>query len=294
MTTGPRPRLAVCSWSLEPTGHDDLVAKVRSTGLNAVQLALDPIRSCIDHAGPWNERATAAALTAAGITVTSGMMGMIGEDYSTLDTIRVTGGIAPDHTWPANLAAARDNAALAQRLGIPLVTFHAGFLPHESSDPKRLAMIDRLAELARVFADHAVQLALETGQESAGTLLSVLADVNRALASHTPKLTVGVNFDPANMILYGMGNPVDALRALTPAVRQIHIKDALPAAVAAAGPATWGAEVPVGTGAVDWKAFFAVYRSAGLTCPLVIEREAGTARIRDIVAAHTLLEHHFP
>ncbi|MCC6425433.1 MAG: sugar phosphate isomerase/epimerase [Phycisphaerales bacterium] len=278
-------RLGVCSWSVEPRGPDDLVAKVRSCGISAVQLALDPIRT-----GAWNEGETVAALRGAGIGILSGMMGTVGEDYSTLDSIRVTGGIAPDATWPANLAAAGESAGIAQRLGITLVTFHAGFLPHDSKDPKRLAMIDRLRQFAEVFAGHGVRLAFETGQESAGTLLGVLSEVNSALGATGVKTMVGVNFDPANMILYGMGEPVDAMRALAPAIRQIHIKDANPTKT----PGTWGEEVAVGTGGVDWKAFFGVYKSVGMDSgdgiDLVIEREAGQDRIGDIKKAKAVVE----
>jgi L-ribulose-5-phosphate 3-epimerase len=275
------PRVGVCSWSLQATGPADLVAKIRACGVDAVQLALDPVRT-----GEWDERQTVDELRAAGITVLSGMMATKGEDYSTLETIKATGGIAPDATWQDNLRAAGENAALCQRLGISLVTFHAGFLPHTAGDPMRAVLIDRLRQLAEVFGDAGANLAFETGQESAGTLLSVLTDINAALAPRTPKLTVGVNFDPANMILYGMGDPVAALRALAPAVRQIHIKDA----TATKTPGMWGEEVPAGTGDVDWAAFFQVYKSLGMQggsqpVDLLIEREAGTSRVDDVKIA---------
>jgi sugar phosphate isomerase/epimerase len=80
------------------------------------------------------------------------------------------------------------------------------------------------------------------------------------------------------MILYGMGDPVEALRLLMPYVMQVHLKDATPAAT----PGQWGAEVPVGTGAVDWKAFFRVLNDAAWKGNLCIEREAGEQRIEDI------------
>lgn len=279
------PRVGVCSWSLQATDPADLAAKVRACGVDGVQLALDPVRT-----GAWDERRTVDELRAAGITILSGMMATKDEDYSTLETIKATGGIAPDATWPDNLRAAGENAALCGRLGVTLVTFHAGFLPHTAADPMRGVLIDRLRQLAEVFGDAGVNLAFETGQESAGTLLSVLTDLNASLAPRTPKLTVGVNFDPANMILYGMGDPVAALRALAPAVRQIHIKDATATKV----PGTWGEEVPAGTGHVDWPAFFQVYKSAGMhtgaqAINLLIEREAGTSRVDDVKTARALV-----
>ena len=153
------------------------------------------------------------------------------------------------------------------------MSFHAGFLPEERGDPERHKLIDRLRALADVYAEHGVRLALETGQETAATLLDVLAELERP--------GVGVNFDPANMILYAMGDPVQALAALAPHVAQIHIKDATRTAV----PGQWGSEVVVGTGQVDWTGFFAVVEREGLDCDLMIEREAGSQRVLDVNAA---------
>lgn len=270
------PRIGVCSWSLRPTGPTDLADKVRLCGISTVQLALDPIRR-----GEWDEAETVSSLSAAGISILSGMMAMEGEDYSTLESIRATGGVRPDATWPANLAAARANAQIAHRIGIRLVTFHAGALPDEGADgdgASRHAMVSRLRELAAVFATWSVRVALETGQESAPSLIGLLNDLGKPV--------VGVNFDPANMILYGMGEPVAALRRLAPWVRQVHIKDAR----ATTQPGTWGAETPAGQGQVDWPAFFSALRELGVECDLVVEREAGHSRIDDVRRARVLVE----
>ena len=42
--TGFSDRLAVCTWSLQPTSPADLVEKLKPIGIPRVQLALDPIR----------------------------------------------------------------------------------------------------------------------------------------------------------------------------------------------------------------------------------------------------------
>jgi sugar phosphate isomerase/epimerase len=94
-----------------------------------------------------------------------------------------------------------------------------------------------------------------------------------------------VNFDPANMILYGKGNPIAALRVLGPWIRQVHIKDARRTKV----PGTWGEEVAAGTGEVDWQAFFATLRELNCKGDFVIEREAGTQRVADIQAAREMV-----
>jgi sugar phosphate isomerase/epimerase len=186
--------------------------------------------------------------------------------------------VRPTAHWPANLAAARANAALARELGIGLVSFHAGFLPDDPADPERGVLVERLRAVADAFAEQGAVVALETGQETAPTLLGVLTELERA--------TVGVNFDPANMLLYDMGDPVAALDALSPWVRQIHVKDA----VRTATPGAWGREVPAGTGEVDWRAFFGVVRARDLDVDLVIEREAGDDRVGDVRAARALLD----
>jgi sugar phosphate isomerase/epimerase len=244
-----------------------------------VQLHLDPIRE-----GAWTLETTHRELRDAGVTILSGMMSMQGEDYSTLESIARTGGVRPDSTWHANFKAAERNATIAKELGLTLVTFHAGFLPHGGSraeQAERAKMIERLRQLAEVFGSRGVRVALETGQEKADTLLSVLKDVNAGLGDAR---RVGVNFDPANMILYGMGDPIAALRALRGQVVQVHVKDA----VATTTPGTWGEEVPVGKGQVDWKAFFGVL-GEGAACDCVIEREAGEARVEDVRTARDLV-----
>jgi sugar phosphate isomerase/epimerase len=252
-------RLAVCSWSLQPTSPADLVAKLESTGIRRVQLALDPLR---ETPGVWGE--TASLFRQKGITTVSGMFGCAGEDYSTLETIRMTGGIAPDATWEQNWNNIRATAAL---------TFHAGFLPHEEKDPNFARMLLRLGETADVFKAANIALGLETGQETAPVLVQLLQKLQRP--------NVGVNFDPANMILYDKGNPIAALRMLGPWIRQVHIKDARRTKV----PGTWGEEVAAGTGGVDWRAFLATLRELNYAGDLVIEREAGSQRVMDIRTA---------
>lgn len=264
--------LAVCSWSLRPQDPAELVSMVQSLGLSQVQLALNA------HRGSAGGTAIGAVLAEAGIRIVSGMFGTVGEDYSTLDTIRQTGGVVPDEHWEANQAIARESVEAARALGLNLVSFHAGFLPEDPADQDYGKLLQRLRSLAVLFADAGIDLAFETGQEEASILSRFLDDLAAP--------NVGVNFDPANMILYAKGDPVDGLRTLLPYLKQVHIKDA----VATTEPGTWGTEVVVGTGQVDWPAFLAVLDEAGYTGPLVIEREAGEARVAEILAAKQHLE----
>lgn len=270
----PIERLGVCSWSLRPTSGEDLVATLQGLGVGKVQLALDPVIERPDDFGD-----AIPALRAAGIEPISGMLEAVGEDYSSLDSIKATGGVRPDEHWPATRARAGKVAELAGREGIPLVTMHAGFVPHDAGDPARTVVLDRLRELADLFAAEGVRLGLETGQETAGTLIDALDQLDHA--------SVGVNFDPANMILYDMGDPIDAVRALAPRIVQVHAKDA----TRTREPGTWGAEVPVGTGDVDWAAFLPIVLGIRPEVNVMIEREAGDRRVADIATARDLLTH---
>jgi sugar phosphate isomerase/epimerase len=283
-------RIAVCSWSMRPGGPDDLRAALDRVGVRAVQLALGPL---VREPAVWS--GATARLRRAGFDVVSGMMAFAGEDYSTLASIARTGGVRPDATWSANRAHAEAVARRAAMDGIGLVTFHAGFLPEDPrsaagggrsappDDPhgaERARIIDRLREIADIFAAHGLRIGFETGQETAETLARVLGELDRA--------NVGVNFDPANMILYGKGDPVAALERLAPHVVQIHVKDAIPSAT----PGAWGREVPAGEGAVGWDRFFAIARAIDPPADFVIEREAGRDREDDVVAARRLIERH--
>lgn len=277
----PRHVVGVCSWSLRPQSPTDLVRSVRSTGIGAVQLALDPIAR-----GQWKEDVTFRLLHQAGIRVISGMLAPAGEDYSTLETIRATGGVRPASTWAANLKSAQQCADICARHAIPLCTFHAG---HVASDgPERSEMLARLARMCRPFLDRGVAVAFETGQEAPADQRRILDDL-RALIARTggpAGPAVGLNFDPANIILYGVGEPLAALGVLKGETRQIHIKDARRTSV----PGTWGTEVPAGEGDVPWPLFLAMVHDAHPGVPLVIEREAGDNRVGDIVRARGLLE----
>src|SRR6185436_12937731 len=151
---------------------------------------------------------------------------------------------------------------LAKKLGLKIVTFHAGFLPHEESDPDYAKLKQRLVQTADAFQARGITLGLETGQETA----EVLFDFLHKLA----KPNVGVNFDPANMILYDKGNPIEALRKLGPWLKQCHIKDANKTKKTG----EWGEEAPAGTGQVDWRAFFKTLKELGFDGWCCIEREA--------------------
>ncbi|MBM3861933.1 MAG: sugar phosphate isomerase/epimerase [Verrucomicrobia bacterium] len=259
--------LGVCGWSLQPTCPADLVRDLNTIGLNQLHIDLDPFR---ENPPVWD--AAPDLFAQHGITITAGMFRSVGEDYSTLDTIRRTGGVVPDATWEQNWKNARVTVKNAVRLGVKFIDFHAGFLPHDPRDPDFAKLVGRVRQLARLYADHGITLGCETGQETAADLKSFLEHLNEP--------NVAVNFDPANMLLYNKGDPVASLRVVGPWVKGVHLKDA----AVTKTPGTWGEELAVGTGQVNWPAFFQALDEIGFSGVFGFEREANNQRVADIRA----------
>jgi L-ribulose-5-phosphate 3-epimerase len=268
-----RDRLAVCSWGLHPEGPQQLIAQLKALGLPRVQIALDPIRA---EPEIWGDFPRMCANE--GIEVVSGSFVTVGEDYSTLETIRLTAGLVPDATWDENWENIQVIAGIAASINVRLVTFHLGFLPDDARDVVFTKLLQRLRLVADLFAAKEIDLGFETGQESAPALLDFLEKLERP--------NVGVNFDPANMILYDQGDPIEALKILGPWVKQCHIKDAK----RTRRPGTWGDEAVVGTGEIDWPEFFQTLEDLEFTGYCCIEREAGKRRLEDVRAARQFVE----
>ena len=180
----------------------------------------------------------------------------------------------PDANWTENRALALDAIERTAEMGVPFLSLHAGFIDHHDVEGYK-TFAARMTELADAAQARDVQILMETGQEAAKDLRTCLEDL-----AHP---ALGVNFDPANMILYGKGDPIEAVRVLAPWIRHVHIKDATTSTVAG----EWGAEVPWGDGDVGREQFLAVLEEVGYTGALAVEREAGEQRLADI---HTAVE----
>jgi len=197
-----------------------------------------------------------------GIAITAVFGGFEGESYADIPTVIRTVGLVPPQTRAARTREMIEIADFARFLGVDVVALHLGFIPHDRSDPLRGEVVD----VTRDICDHCraigQRLHLETGQESADALLEFMADVGRD--------NLFVNFDPANMILYGSGEPIEALRKVGHYVRSVHCKDGK---WAARPGEEWGAEVPFGSGDVGAENFLKTLLELGYDGPLTIERE---------------------
>jgi sugar phosphate isomerase/epimerase len=197
-----------------------------------------------------------------GIVTTCVFAGFEDESYADIPTVQRTVGLVPRETRSARTAELKAIADFARELSVDRVGVHLGFVPHDRADPDYAAVVELTRDICAHCGRNHQALHLETGQEPADVLIRFLDDVNRD--------NLFVNFDPANMILYGAGQPLPALELLGARVRSVHCKDA----VWSDRPGdTWGREVPLGEGDVDFAAFLGVLKRIGYDGPLTIERE---------------------
>src|SRR5687767_5079362 len=161
--------IAVCSWSLTPKSTQDLIASVKRLGLAHMQLALWPLVRLDDKV----KHQELGILRNSGITFTAGMIGFPGEDYASIATIKKTGGFVPDDEFAVRRAFTKSAGQIARELGMNLLSAHIGFVP-PSSDPGYATMLERICLVAGDLGELDVELAMETGQETAPELLQFL------------------------------------------------------------------------------------------------------------------------
>ena len=265
----PPLAIGVCSWSLQVTSIPELSGFLEQLGIDVVQIACgDP------HHASWIEgEAMPAAALAAGFQLSGAMLGFPGEDYTTPQHIERTGGFGDPAARPERLERFKWALARTKELGLTDIMLHAGFLPAVGGAGRK-AFLDTLAKVSDLAAAEGIVVGFETGQESAALLRRTLDDLK------CPNLKV--NFDPANMLLYDMDDPLAALDVLGPDIRSVHIKDANRPTVKGA----WGTEVPLGRGQTDTRAFVKKLIAVGYRGPLCIEREVGTQAERFADIAH--------
>jgi L-ribulose-5-phosphate 3-epimerase len=270
-----RWQIGACSWSIQVRSIPELERLLAQLGLTHTHLALgDP------HHASWveDDATFIKSVEKASFTATAAMLAFPGEDYTTPATIQKTGGFSDPALRDERLKLVTWGAGKAQALGLSIMSVHAGFIP-EVGSPERTAFIDCLRRALDISAEHGVTLAFETGQETAALLRATLDELDHPRAK--------VNFDPANMLLYNKGNPIEAVRILGPDIVHVHVKDAkVPSQEGA-----WGEEVPLGEGQVSMTDYLDVLAEVGYSGSLAIEREVGdqAARVRDVQTGADLL-----
>jgi sugar phosphate isomerase/epimerase len=230
----------------------------RDLGISSVQLHT-PQR---ESRTPERAKDFLKKLDSLGIRISVVFGGFEGESYADIPTVIETVGLVPPSTREARTREMKEIADFARLLGVDAVGLHLGFVPHDADN----SMYYDVIAVTRDLCDHCKKLGqnlhLETGQEPADVLLKFIGNVDRD--------NLFINFDPANMILYGCGEPIAALKKVGKYVRSVHCKDAR----WAKNPGKeWGCEVPLGEGDVGMENFIRTLAEIGYDGPLTIERE---------------------
>ena len=180
-------------------------------------------------------------------------------------------GLVPPEYRRDRVAALKRWVDFAVQVGAPAVITHCGFIPENMTDPNYLPVVAAIREVAEYGKAKGIGFWFESGQETPIVLLRTIEQIGTG--------NLGINLDPANLILYGKGNPIDALDVIGAHVRNIHVKDGL----YPTNGNNLGREVPVGQGRVRFPEFIRRLKEVGYTGELIIEREiSGEQQIRDI------------
>lgn len=187
-------------------------------------------------------------------------------------------GLVPPETRDIRVKALIKGAEFAAELGLPSITTHAGFIPENPGDPLYAGTVEALAKVAGRCFELGLEMCFETGQETPITLLRVMRDIG------TPNL--GINLDPANLLMYGKANPIDAIDIFGSRIKGVHAKDG----EYPVEPDELGAEKPLGEGRVNFEMLLAKLLKMGYGSPITIEREiSGERQIEDIKRAVKML-----
>jgi L-ribulose-5-phosphate 3-epimerase len=243
---------------LRCTGQDDplrALQAVKSLGLDTIQVSKLPDRFYT----PEGAAEFAGMLRSTGIRANSVVAVFAGESYADRDTVVRTVGFRPLPLIEERLDYLRKCVDFARAIGAGFVTFHMGFLPDNPQDDAYKAMLGAVTDIAGYAAKQNVTISLETGQETGQRLAAFLDRITIA--------RVGVNFDPANVVIYGVDSPSQALKHLVSRVTSVHVKDALLPET----PGAMGREVRPGEGRAELRECFRILRESGFSGALIIE-----------------------
>lgn len=190
----------------------------------------------------------------------------------------LTAGINVEAYRVSRIKYVKDAALFAARIGIEDIIIHAGFVPNNPYAPEYGTMCAAVRTLGKFLKNLGLNLLFETGGEAPIVLVRLIEDVGLD--------NLYINLDPANILMYGYGNPTDAVTVFGKYVRNFHGKDGcLPT-----NPRVLGLETPVGEGMVDFPAVLKKLHELGYDRYITIERECGNDRDGDVLKAKAYLE----
>lgn len=182
-------------------------------------------------------------------------------------------GLVPEAYRGHRLMELKRGADFAKQLGVHDMTTHVGFIPEQPCYDGYRGLVAAVSNIAAYCAERDLFFNFETGQETPVTLMRLFSDVGRD--------NLGINLDPANLIAYGRGNPIDALNIYNGKIRGVHIKDA---DYPQGDFYRLGRERLVGEGSVNFPVFLPKLLAGGYQGDLYIEREiTGRERADDVI-----------
>lgn len=251
---------------------DAALAKVHALGIPSAQIYVEEFSSALSGK-------LVAALEKYKIEATSLVVGGPGKEVWDFYGGPLTVGLVPLSTRAARIAHIKKASDFAKTCGIAAVQTHCGFIPENPNDPVYKEVVPVLRDLASYCKRNGQNFRYETGQETPITLVRTMQDAGVD--------NQGVNFDVANLILYGKSNPVDAIEILAPYIQGMHAKDGL----WPTNPKDLGQEVPIGQGKVDFPKIIARLKELHYAGAVTIEREiSGPQQTEDVRAAKLYLE----
>ena len=251
---------------------DASMAKVHDFGLPTCQVFVDDFK-------PGLAERLRQALDKHRIEATSLVVGGPGKEVWDFYQGPLTIGLVPRDTRAARIAHIKKASDFAKQCGIPAVQTHCGFIPENLNDALYRETVAAMREVAAYCKGNGQDFRYETGQETPITLVRAIQDVGMD--------NQGVNFDLANLILYGKANPVDAIELIGPYVQGIHAKDGL----WPTNPRELGEELPIGKGKVNFPLIITRLKEMNYRGAVTIEREiSGAQQVEDVRAAKAYLE----
>jgi L-ribulose-5-phosphate 3-epimerase len=251
---------------------DAALGKVHDLGLPTCQ-------AYCEEFAPGLAKKLTGALEKFGIEATSIVVGGPGKEVWDFYGGPLTIGLVPRETRATRVAHIKKASEFAKECGVAAVQTHCGFIPENPNDPVYAETVGALIEVVGYCRRNGQNFRYETGQETPITLVRAMRDVGLD--------NQGVNFDLANLILYGKANPVDAIEILAPYVQGIHAKDGL----WPTNPKELGEEVAIGKGKVDFARIIARLKEMKYAGAVTIEREiSGEKQMEDVRGAKEYLE----
>ena len=264
---GKLPEIGTMCRITDNHGEGSSIDKVAAFGLRCAQA----VSWDMGLATPEVARALKKRAADAGVRLTAIWGGYSGPRAWNFTRGPVTLGLVPPPYREQRIRDLKKWADFAAEAGAPAVITHCGFLPENMTDPEFEPVAVAIQDVAEYCKGLGLGFWFETGQETPVVILRYIEEIGTG--------NLGINLDPANLLMYGKGNPLDAIRVFGKYVRAIHAKDGMPPT----NGRELGCEVKVGTGCVRYPEFIPALLECGFTGDLTIEREiSGAEQDRDI------------